>query len=180
MSSNSTTLETRFVYKAWLDAGGAIETIEPQLIEWLFSNSTILEADFVYKAWLEAGGDLHLIREPLIKWFTYNKEYSKIDFLCHSWLKSGGDFLVVQEAATNWLNDNYQNEEAMFLTQSLLNQKDLPIETIIYILKWCQRFSTNSDGLSRLISILSRHFHKEDISLDICLAAEAILIPLLQ
>ena len=173
----ATSIEARFVYQSWLDAGEEKAVIQTSLAQWLLQHATSLEAQFVYKAWLNSNGDLSLISTSLARWLEHNQGYPEIDYICRAWLKAGGDFVVVQEIALSWLHKNWQKEEAVYLMQSLLSQQDLPLDTLVDMLKWCQKFPHNPNALNRFTGLQKRLFNDE-LAEDVCSTAEAVLTPL--
>jgi hypothetical protein len=177
LSKHATSPEAQFVYKAWLDAGGEKTVIQNHILEWIAENEISSVAQFVYKAWLNSNGDLSLISTSLTRWLEHNQEDPEIDYICRAWLKAGGNFVVVQEIALSWLHKNWQEEEAVYLMKSLLRQQDLPLDTLVDILKWCQKFPHNPDALDRFTGLQKRLFNDE-LAEDVCSTAEAVLTPL--
>ena len=74
LAEHQTALEAEFVYKSWLDAGGATDVVEPSIKAWLAEHQTAPEADFVIRAWLEAGGDFKVVRSAAIGWLRRHRE----------------------------------------------------------------------------------------------------------
>ncbi|OLE53805.1 MAG: hypothetical protein AUG51_10975 [Acidobacteria bacterium 13_1_20CM_3_53_8] len=171
-------IEAGFVYHAWLDAGGDKELVREDIVAWLAEHRTDLEADFVYRSWLDAGGDLELVRDVLVAWLEVHGDYSEADFVIKGWLERRGDFSLVRSAAIRWLSQNYDKERAVYLTKFLAKQKDIPIETIKSILKWCQGFPNNEDAIWRLNQLRS-HLLEKEVAEEVYATSEIVLKPLL-
>ncbi|MBI1495567.1 hypothetical protein, partial [Halocynthiibacter styelae] len=69
-----------FVYKAWLEAGGAVEVVREKLLLWVADNGATPKARFVYKAWLEAGGALEAIEQPITHWLRKSWYLEEVSF----------------------------------------------------------------------------------------------------
>ncbi len=176
--ANALHLEASFVYRAWLDAKGDLQLIQERFDQWLSTYATTSNAGFVYIAWLGAKGDLQLIQNSLVQWLKQNEEDSNIDRICRKWSKAKGEFSVVREAAINWFHKNWHKEEAIYLMQELLKKNNLSLKTLTCALKWCQKFPANDNSLSRF-NLLRERLFKDKLAEDVCLAAEAILTPLI-
>ena len=170
--------EARFVYQSWLDADGNKELVQSHIESWLQKHGNDDEADYVYKSWLDAGGNKELVQTHIESWLGKHGNEAEADYVYKSWLEAGGDFSVVRSKALLWLDQNYDKPEAVYLTKFIAKQKDIPIDSVKSILKWCKKFHNNEDAIWRMTQ-LREHLLVEDIAEELILTSEVVLAPLI-
>ncbi|MFL6211386.1 MAG: hypothetical protein ACJ74W_21235 [Pyrinomonadaceae bacterium] len=177
LTQHKTEAEAGFVYRSWLDAGGEKDLIRDAIVAWLSEHKTDAEAQFVYKSWLDAGGNKELVREAIVAWLSEHKTDAGADFVYRGWLDAGGEFSLIRSQAIEWFSQNCEKPEALFLSKHLAKQREIPVETVKDILRWCQHFPTDEDVLWRLTQ-LRTHLISADIAEEVCITAEIVLEPL--
>ena len=179
LDRHGTKFQAGFVYRAWLDAGGALDVVEQAVLAWLAQEDRALspEAEFVYKAWLNAGGSLGEIRAYLLTWLTHGDNATRVgaDFVLKAWLAAKGDFRDVRVPAFAWFKDHHLREDSTFLSKYLVRQKQLTNEVIRQILTWCSTWPNNIDALYRFCQ-LGLHKHLKDPNLAEPVAAAGRLL----
>ena len=170
--------EAEFVYKSWLDAGGDTKLVHQSIKAWLEKHGQNPEAGFVYESWLDAGGDTKLVHQSIKAWLEKHGQNLKADFVYKSWLEAGGEFSTIKSPAIMWMHMNYDKLEAVYLSKFLAKQRDIPIETVKDILKWCQKFPDNEDAIWRL-NQLSGHLLNEEIGEEVISTSEIVLSSLI-
>ena len=121
----------------------------------------------MFKSWLDAGGDRNLVKDSIKDWLAKpdNVDHPELDFLIRSWIEARGNFSLVKEPACRWLAKNRENYEAVYCTKHLARQRELPEETILHILEWCNCFHQDHDSIYRL-GQLGLHLQNDKISLE--------------
>ncbi|HEX8360103.1 MAG TPA: hypothetical protein VF613_08350 [Longimicrobium sp.] len=140
----------QFVYNSWLDTGGDRELVRDSIGDWLKVYATAEVANFVYKSWLEASGDMALIENTLPKWLKEHATTDAAGYVYKSWLQAGGSFAVIREPVLRWLRLNRDNVEAVYPLKYIADQPDLPQDSVVDVLHWCNRFAGSEDAIWRL------------------------------
>ena len=170
--------EAGFIFKSWLEAGGDKELVKEHIKTWLIKYGDNPKADFVYKAWLDSGGDKELVKQHIKTWLGKHAEIPVAQFIYTAWLEAGGEFSIIKSPAILWMHKNYDRLEAVYFSKFLAKQKDIPIETVKDILKWCQKFPENEDAIWRL-NQLSGHLLNEEIGEEVISTSEIVLSSLI-
>jgi hypothetical protein len=120
---NSSTFQTRNLFKTWLELKLPISNVEDYTRLWLIRHQTYLKAGYVYKSWLDAGGDLNLVKKHIRLWLTKHQTHRDAQFVYKSWLDAGGDLNLVRESIRLWLAEHQTTLQAEFVFSSWLDAK---------------------------------------------------------
>ncbi len=178
LGKHGDTPEAGFVYGAWLDAKGDKEQVQESIKTWLRMHGEKPEADFVLKAWLDAKGNKELVQESIKTWLGKHGEKPDADFVYKAWLEAGGAFSVIRSSAIIWLHGNSERKEAVYVSKFIAKQKDISIDTVKDILKWCRKFPDHEDAIWRLTH-LNGHLLNEEIGGEVISTSEIVLSSLI-
>ena len=108
-------LKASFVIRAWLEAGGNRELIDPQVLAWINAFGAMEHAQFVYRAWLGAGGNRELIDPQVLTWINAFGAMEHAKFVYRAWLEAGGNRELIDPQVLAWINAFGAMEHAGFV-----------------------------------------------------------------
>ncbi len=135
-------MDTSFLFKAWLDAGGEKNIIEKYIEPWIQAFPTALDTSFVFKAWLDAGGKKNIIEKYIEPWIQAFPKEIETHFVFKAWLDAGGKKNIIEKYIEPWIQAFPTALDTSFVFQAWLDaggEKNI-IEK--YIEPWIKKFPT--------------------------------------
>jgi hypothetical protein len=172
------TYEASFVYPAWLKAGGEVDLVSGFLKNWFKYHAKIEEASFIYELWLVRGGDKSLVRPYIRDWLAMHGEISQARFVYKTWLEAGGEFALIESSVLRWMEKNRANADSIFITRLIAREKHLSDQTLKRLVSWTGTMPEKDKCVSSF-SQLGKHLLTPSLRNEIVVAAEQLLIPLL-
>jgi peptidyl-tRNA hydrolase len=136
LNTHELAVEARFVYDAWLDAGGETAVVQAHLTQWLNTHESATEASFVYKSWLDAGGEKAVVQAHLTQWLNTHESDVEAQFVYNAWLDARGEKAIVQTHLTQWLNTHELAAEARFVYKAWLDAGGEKAIVQIHLTQW--------------------------------------------
>ncbi|HYI41057.1 MAG TPA: ATP-binding protein [Allosphingosinicella sp.] len=129
LESNATVSRASFLYWAWLNAKGSLDTVEAPLLAWVAEHGNTPEARFVYGAWLDAHGSLETVEEPMLAWLAEHGSTVEASRAYQAWLQAHAPLGAVEELLLAWVAEHGNMLEARFVYEAWLNAK-LPLNAL--------------------------------------------------
>jgi len=152
-----TTEVARFVYGSWLSTGGQCDLIDHHVLAWIRTFGETEHASFVYRAWLDAGGQRDLIDPYMLAWINAFGMLEDASFVYKAWLHAGGAFEAISDACLNWFSQNFTSPAAGYILKYISDQKELPLQTLHAVIRWCAHYAKDEDAIWRIAATLGRH-----------------------
>ncbi|MEI6195925.1 MAG: hypothetical protein WCS42_16520, partial [Verrucomicrobiota bacterium] len=154
----------RFVYKAWLEAGGDKNLMRLPVRAWLEKHGLTYEASFVYPAWLKAGGEVDLVAEFIEQWLKQYDTIEDASFIYEFWLIRGGDKSLVRPHIRSWLAMHSEIPQARFVYKTWLEAGGEFALIELSVLRWMEKNRANADSIF-ITRLIAREKHLSDQTL---------------
>ncbi len=151
-------VDTSFMIKAWLEAGGDPIFVKPYITPWLTRYPLLKEeTSFVLNTWLNYGRMSQDVEPFVFLWLDNFYDCYEATYVIKAWLHCTNDLTPIKQNAFKWLSLFKDKKDADFVIKRISRTKDMPQQTLMDIIFWCQTYANYNEVLFKLSNLLRDH-----------------------